>query len=177
MGYIDKCFCKEYQDYLFTEFEIKIIKKNKHISRVCLVPKNFYAVAKELLSQVKVLALGIIIGWVKDLVFIPSTHLFNMARDLGFTYGCSVVAKQEGVKAFLYGNDLLAISVKRFLEPIEKSLYVAVIDPEDMRAVGIGELIIDPKDFNKLIAEGKMVIPIVKNIFDLGMLLRNEGYI
>lgn len=179
-NYVNKCFCTEYREYLFSEFSINIVKKDENKARICLVPRHLEHVVKDFFNQVNVLTFGIIIGWVRGKnksKFIPSTHLFNLAKDQGYSYGCAVVAKPQGVKAFLYGNDLLVTSVERFLEPIEKNLYVAVIDSEDMRAIGIGKLVIDPKDLNKLIAEGRILELVVKNEFDLGVLLRDEGYI
>jgi len=124
------------------------------------------------------MATGILIGWIKKRrEFIPSTRLFELAMEKGFEIGCAVVAKSQGVKAFLYGNDLLVSSVERFLHPIEKGVYVAVLDKEDMKVIGIGKFVINPEDFDRYVKEGKMLIPVVENIFDLGIFLRDESYI
>lgn len=178
INYVDKCFCREYRDYILSEFEIMYIPKNDVVSRVALIPKDIVDYVINLSANVNVLSAGIIIGWVKKKKkFIPSTHLFSLAIQKNFKFGCAVVAKQQGVKAFLYGNDLLVLSVEKFLHPIEKGLYVAVIDPEDMNAIGIGRLVVDPKDFNKYLSEGKVLLPVVENVFDLGALLRDESYV
>lgn len=178
VSYMDKCFCKEYKDYIFKEFEIRYIPKNDVISRVTLIPKDVISHVLDLSTRVDILSAGIVIGWMKKRKeFIPSTHLFNLAIHEGFKFGCAVVAKHQGVKAFLYGKDLLIASVDRFLYPVEKGLYVAVVDPEDMNAVGIGRLVIDPGDFNRYVSEGRVLLPAVENVFDLGKLLRNESYI
>lgn len=124
------------------------------------------------------MATSILIGWIKKRrEFIPSTRLFELAMEKGFKIGCAVVAKSQGVKAFLYGNDLLVSSVERFLHPIEKGVYVAVLDKEDMKVIGIGKFVINPEDFDRHVKEGKMLIPVVENIFDLGIFLRDESYI
>jgi len=124
------------------------------------------------------MATGILIGWIKKRrEFIPSTRLFELAMEKGLKIGCAVVAKSQGVKAFLYGNDLLVSSVERFLHPIEKGVYVAVLDKEDMKVIGIGKFVINPEDFDRYVKEGKMLIPVVENIFDLGIFLRDESYI
>jgi ribosome biogenesis protein Nip4 len=129
-------------------------------------------------SGVKVMATSILIGWIKKRrEFIPSTRLFELAMEKGFKIGCAVVAKSQGVKAFLYGNDLLVSSVERFLHPIEKGVYVAVLDKEDMKVIGIGKFVINPEDFDRYVKEGKMLITVVENIFDLGIFLRDESYI
>lgn len=178
LQYIDKCFCDRYKEYILSEFFIYSIKKNKNIARICLVPKAILSNTITIIKQLKVLSLGVIAGWIKNRsIFIPSIHLFSLARDEGFSHGCSVVAKPHGVKAFLYGNDLLVVSVDKFLYPIEKDSYVAVIDSEDMRVIGIGRLVVDPKDFEKFVIEGKILKPVVENVFDLGILLRNDYYI
>ncbi|MEM3981055.1 MAG: hypothetical protein QXF79_07380, partial [Ignisphaera sp.] len=163
INYIDKCFCREYRDYILSEFEIMLIPKNDVVSRVTLVPKDIAGYIINISANVNVMSAGIVIGWIKRRKFIPSTHLFNLATQKRFKFGCAVVAKQQGIKAFLYGNDLLISSVDKFLYPIEKGLYVAVIDPEDMNTIGIGRLVIDPKDFNKYLLEGKVLLPVVEN--------------
>ena len=173
--YIEKCFGKECLNTILCDYDVKLFSKNRHRKRVCLIPKNMSTID---LININVVAVGIIIGWIeKSSVFIPSTHLFNMVREKGFSIGCSIVAKQHGVKAFLYGRDLLALSVERFLYPVEKDMYVAVLDSEDMSVIGIGKLVIDPSDLGKLLSEGKILAPVVKNVFDLGILLRDEEYV
>ncbi|MEM2862888.1 MAG: hypothetical protein QXW20_05230, partial [Ignisphaera sp.] len=64
-----------------------------------------------------------------------------------------------------------------FLYPVEKDMYVAVLDSEDMSVIGIGKLVIDPSDLGKLLSEGKVLALVVKNVFDLGILLRDEEYV
>jgi len=176
--YIEKCFGKECLNTILSDYGVKLFSKNRHRERVCLIPKSVSTIVSIDLININVVAVGIIIGWIeKNSVFIPSTHLFNMVREKGFSIGCSIVAKQHGVKAFLYGRDLLALSVERFLYPVEKDMYVAVLDSEDMSVIGIGKLVIDPSDLGKLLSEGKVLALVVKNVFDLGILLRDEEYV
>uniref|UniRef100_A0A7C4NPS2 UPF0113 domain-containing protein n=1 Tax=Ignisphaera aggregans TaxID=334771 RepID=A0A7C4NPS2_9CREN len=178
VSYMDKCFCKEYKDYVFKEFEIRYIPKDDIISRVTLIPKDAAEHIADLSTRVNILFAGIVIGWMKKgKKFIPSTHLFNLAIHESFEFGCAVVAKEQGAKAFLYGKDLLIASVDRFLYPVERGLYVAVIDPEDMTAIGIGRLVINPGNFDRYVSEGRVLLPAVENVFDLGKLLRNESYV
>lgn len=178
LEYIDKCFCEKFKEYILSRYVITFVKKNKSIERVCLIPKDVEYVAKVVSEHVNVLAIGMIIGWIKKgKKFIPSPHIFNLAIENGFSFGCAVVARSQGVKAFLYGNDLLIASVEKLLEPVEKDTYVAVIDFEDMRAIGIGKLVVDPRKVGELMAKGEVLLPVVENIFDLGVLLRDESYI
>lgn len=179
MDYISKCFCKEFEDYIFKEFKFMFIPRSRDIERVCLVPSHISLDIDEIsLSNIRVLAAGILVGWIKKKKkFIPSPYLFELAIEKGFKFGCAVVAKTQGVKAFLYGNDILVSSVEKFLQPVEKGMYVAVLDAEDLRVIGIGKLVIDSKDFDEHVRQGKMLSPVVENVFDLGVLLRNELYI
>ena len=78
-------------------------------------------------------------------------------RDNGFR--AAVIAREKGVKAFLYGNDLLPISVEKLYGPRRGA--VAVIDKTDYRVIGVARW--DPKK------------RIYKNIYDLGVFLRNLG--
>ena len=172
------CFSREFREYIDKEYLIKVIPKNRSVERVCLIPRSIADRVDMVSSGIKIVVAGLVIGWLKNRTrFLPSPHLFNLAIDRGFNYGCAVVAKQQGVRAFLYGNDLLVVSVERFLRPVEKGMYVAVIDPDDVKAIGIGRLVIDPGDFDRLIAEGKLLLPAVENVFDLGILLRDESYV
>lgn len=178
LEYIDKCFCRKFKEHLLSRYFITFIKKSELVDRVYLVPKDIEPMAKAISKHVKVLAIGMIIGWIKrGKNFIPSPHIFNLAIEGGFSFGCAVVAKSQGVKAFLYGNDLLISSIEKFLEPIEKGMCVAIVDSEDMRSVGIGRLVVDPNEVSKLISEGKILLPAVENIFDLGVLLRDESHV
>jgi len=93
---------------------------------------------------------------------------------MGHRIGCSIIAKEQGVKAFLYGNDLLLASLEKVLEPAERGWYVAVLDSLDMVAIGIGKLLVSPQEIPMLIREGRMLVPVVKNVFDLGTTVRYE---
>jgi len=43
-----------------------------------------------------------------------------------------------------------------------------------MVAIGIGKLLVSPREIPMLIKEGRMLVPIVKNVFDLGTTVRYE---
>ena len=74
-------------------------------------------------------------------------------------FRAAVIARDKGVRAFLYGNDLLPISVKKVYGPTKYPL--AVIDGSDHRVIGVVRW--DPRD------------RIYKNIYDLGLFLRALG--
>lgn len=178
INYIEKCFGRKFLEIIFSEYDLKLFEKNKNVKRVCLIPKHISSTISKEFNKINIITSALIIGWIKrNFDFIPSTHLFNIAKEKGFDYGCSVVAKSHGVKAFLYGRDLLVLSVERFLHPVEKNMYVAVLDPEDMNVVGIGRIVINPEELDVLISKGKVLQVVVENMFDLGMLIRNENFI
>lgn len=172
--YINKCFGSRFAEEILAKFDVKVISKGRSIYRISLIPKNISKVLSTVSGKVKPVGMGLVIGWLKNGKFIPSTHLFNIARERGLRYGCAVVAKSQGVKAFLYGKDLLVASVEGFIEPVEKGMYVAVVDSEDMMVIGIGKLVIDPKMFKEHLERGLMIESVVENVFDLGAILRNE---
>ncbi len=74
-------------------------------------------------------------------------------------YRAAVIARNKGVKAFLYGNDILPISVQRVYGP--KKYPLAVIDSSDHKVIGVVRW--DPRR------------KIYRNIYDLGLFLRTLG--
>ncbi len=74
-------------------------------------------------------------------------------------FRAAVIARDKGVKAFLYGNDLLPISIEKVYGPTKYPL--AVIDSSDHRVIGVVRW--DPHD------------RIYRNIYDLGLFLRALG--
>ncbi len=74
-------------------------------------------------------------------------------------YRAAVIARDKGVKAFLYGNDLLPVSVQKVYGP--KKYPLAVIDSSDHKVIGVVRW--DPRN------------RIYRNIYDLGLFLRALG--
>ncbi len=103
-------------------------------------------------------------GWIgvyrKD-VLAPSPQLYEeIYRVKGIR--AAAIVKQEGVKAFLYGNDVLSISIIEEVPPLD--VPVAIIDGSDGRVVGIGVRRIDGR--------GRVYY---MNVFDLGVFIREWG--
>ncbi|AFK51355.1 hypothetical protein TCELL_0931 [Thermogladius calderae 1633] len=71
----------------------------------------------------------------------------------------AVKASEQGVKAFLYGKDLLLESVLEIYPPVDS--YVAVVDSVDGLVVGVARW-----------DSGSRVF---RNIFDIGLYLRGFG--
>ncbi len=84
----------------------------------------------------------------------------------------AVEAEPQGVRAFLYGNDLLVASVGKIYRPFRRGDIVGIIDPEDGRVVGIGRASLDHVDIYKARSMGRDTEVAVENIFDLGWFLR-----
>ncbi|MCX8168439.1 MAG: hypothetical protein N3D82_05385 [Ignisphaera sp.] len=163
----------EFTNFVLDNFVIKSFYSKKGRITLALVPKGLADLLQNLLNT-KVIGSGLLCGWIDEGKFIPAPHLFNFSRRCGFRYGCGVVVKPQGVKAFLYGNDVLLASFDRFVYPVRKGDYIAVVDPGDMHVIGIGMLLADEHDIERLAKEGRVLAVIVKNIFDLGIHIRNE---
>ncbi len=91
----------------------------------------------------------------------PSPRIYEEAYN---RYGlrAALIPKPAGLKAFLYGNDILEISIDREIPPLNGP--VAVVDPADNRVVGAAVKSRDRK--------GRVYY---RNIYDLGMFVREWG--
>ncbi|MEM1560336.1 MAG: hypothetical protein QXK24_01030 [Ignisphaera sp.] len=173
--YVSRCMELEFINFISSNFSINTFNLKKDWITVTLVPRELVdSIVK--LSNTNVLSSGSLCGWIHSGRFVPAPHLFNLSKRYGYKHGCSVVVKPQGVKAFLYGNDVLLASFDHFISPVRKGDYVAVLDSSDMHAIGTGLLLIDRDEVEKLIREGKMLVAIVKNVFDLGIHIRNERF-
>jgi len=101
---------------------------------------------------------GGLVGIVKDGHVVPSPQLYTKLFQR-FGWRSCVVATDKGVKAFLYGNDLLLESVAEIYPPVDS--YVAVLDYYDYNVIGVAKWDEPSKVF--------------KNVFDLGVYLRKLG--
>ncbi len=110
------------------------------------------------------------IGVVIDNDVCPSINLYEQVFSTK-GYRASIIVNEEGVKNFLYGNDIFASSIEEYYEPI--NYCVAVIDYFDKRVIGIAKPVetISLDELHKLLEE-KQAIPVFKNVFDLGFFLR-----
>lgn len=100
-------------------------------------------------------------AWVGVLVggmVAPSPEVYERAFRAAGPRAAAVAADQ-GVRAFLYGNDLLLESVLELYEPLDD--LVAVVDALDWRVVGV--------------ARWDRARRVFKNVYDLGMFLRSFG--
>lgn len=100
--------------------------------------------------------------------FIPS-HLVieRVYRHLGRPVR-AVRALERGIKAILYGRDLLAESASSCYEPVEEGEVLAVIGPDDyVYAIGVSRVAGCDG-----VAELKRTEAVAQSVFDLGWYLR-----
>ncbi|MEM0026396.1 MAG: hypothetical protein QXT53_00485 [Ignisphaera sp.] len=176
MEFIKTCFDEYAMSSIKNGFHIALFSSLKGWTKVMLYPARFNDAVFKSISSINVVGAGILAGWIWGGRFIPSPHLYNFIKVFTKKMGCGIIAKPQGIKAFLYGNDLLLASFEEGLPPVLKGRPVAVIDREDYTAIGIGIASLDLKEIESLQKKGKMLIPIVKNVFDLGIHIRNEKF-
>ena len=125
----------------------------------------------------KPLATGLHVGWFfRDTGFIPSPALLeHLYSCLGVIKG-AIEVSDLGIKAFLYGNDILLQSVIKVYRPIKEGMYVAVIDNIDKHVIGVGKARYDHQELNRLMKfkETKRTLEVISNVFDLGKYLHEE---
>ena len=173
------------EKYLRRCFGLEVAKRLRASSMLVLdsrggavysVPRDRYELLKDLgLDPDLVVAAGTHIGWMVEGMFVPSVGLFRLAKSLaGEVRGCAAVCTEQGVKAFLYGNDILVASIKRVIEPFERGLFVAVIDDVDGEVIGVGLAVVDSQQIDELRKRGAILEPAILNVFDLGASIRSE---
>jgi ribosome biogenesis protein Nip4 len=175
--FIKECFGEEVSSYLEKEFTALLFSSFRGWTRIMLYPNPMHEMILKNSRVLRVVGGGVLAGWLWGGKFVPSPHLYNFIYDTYQKTACAVIAMPQGIKAFLYGNDLLLASLKKILPPVRKERYVAVIDSEDFRAIGIGMMLYDEDEIRKLVRQGQMLSAIVKNVFDLGMHVRNENFL
>ncbi len=111
-----------------------------------------------------------IAGIIGDDLFLSPWLYSSIYNTSGFK-ACIVVNK-KALEIFLYGGDIFASSITRFYEPIDN--VVAVIDPRDNAVVGAAKPIVKGEILRKIIND-KREEPVFKNLFDLGVFLREFG--
>jgi|UniRef100_A0A7J2U022 predicted ribosome-associated RNA-binding protein Tma20 len=174
--FINKCYSEELFTHLENAFDILSFSSRRRWTKIMLQPVATREIVLKSSKKLRIIGGGILAGWMWKGKFIPSPHLYNFIYDNYQKIGCAVSSKPQGVRAFLYGNDLLLVSLEKVLPPIEKGKYIAVIDSEDFKAIGIGMMLYSEDEIAELIKRGQMLTAIVKNVFDLGIHVRDEMF-
>lgn len=121
---------------------------------------------------IKPLFMGRIVGVAFDGKIYPSPWLLeDLYRCIG-KIRSAIEAAQQGVKAFLYGNDLLVASVNKIYGPFKRGDIVAIIDPADGRVIGVARAAMAPREIERARSRGRLTDVAAKNILDLGWFLR-----
>ncbi|MCD6278113.1 MAG: hypothetical protein J7J11_00350 [Desulfurococcales archaeon] len=99
--------------------------------------------------------------------FIPSANLLQLIYDaLGPRRAVEV--SEEGIKPFLYGNDILKKSVLKCYEPVSRSEVVGIIGSDGyVYGVGLSNL-----QSCKELASLSDLDEVAQNVFDIGWYLR-----
>jgi len=67
----------------------------------------------------------------------------------------AVEAEQQGVKAFLYGNNLLVASVGKIHGRFRRGDVIAIIDPIDRKVIGVARAMLNPSEIAIARSRGK----------------------
>jgi len=173
--YIRRCFGAEVAKRIHASTVLTLDPRH---GTVYAIPRDRYEIMRVIgLDPDTIVGGGTHLGWLFEDVFIPSVGLFRLVKtfiDTDSVLGCAAICGEQGVKAFLYGNDVLVASVQRIIEPFERGLPVAVIDSFDNEIIGVGIAAIDARELEELRARGEVLRPAVLNVFDLGASIRSE---
>jgi len=99
--------------------------------------------------------------WVATVVNGALTPSIPLVESIYASRGlrAAIIVTEQGVKAFLYGNDILLESIREKYEPVNQ--LVTVVDSSDREIIGF--------------AEWDQRRRVYRNIFDLGLYLRLLG--
>ncbi|MEZ0290542.1 MAG: PUA domain-containing protein [Sulfolobales archaeon] len=163
-------------DRLFEILNAEIICLDESCKHLFMIERSLLDKIRTLRERdVEVVSAGLRIGFIESGKFIPTPLFLDLLYERLATTRGAVIAGERGVKAFLYGNDLLYESVIKIYEPFKRNHIVSIIDPEDGRVVGIGVATEDLEEILKWPRTREyMIKPVVKNIFDLGFYLRAQ---
>ncbi|MGC9009506.1 MAG: PUA domain-containing protein [Sulfolobales archaeon] len=175
---------KEYFEEIFDIHTLESFFRNKKLIYLENKYRELYVVNIDLLEyvnkmlisrKIRIMSLGLFAGFIKGDKFIPSPQFLEELYALTGRFRGAIVAKEKGVKAFLYGNDLLYESVHRIYKPFKKDYIVGVIDRSDMRVIGVGRAAVDLEEIRGWINKPDFRLkPVVYNEFDLGFFLREQ---
>jgi ribosome biogenesis protein Nip4 len=121
---------------------------------------------------IKPLFVGRVVGVIFEEEIYPSPWLLEDLYRCTGKIRSAIEAIQQGVKAFLYGNDLLVASVNKIHGPFKKGDIIAIIDPVDGRVIGVARAAMNPGEIERARSIGRLVDVAAKNILDLGWFLR-----
>ncbi|NPA97603.1 MAG: hypothetical protein GXO32_08390 [Crenarchaeota archaeon] len=169
-SFVSRCYGDEAFHELLTRYEVLRYSKG---TAVMLVKKSL-AKRAPLAILAKAVASGVIAGWLSRGGFVPSPWLFDELKRIGYEYKCAVEIGEQGVKAFLYGNDVLVASVLRIREPVRVGSYVAVVDGRDGSVIGVGVAVLDRDGVERAKNMGRLLDVAILNVFDIGRLIRDE---
>ncbi len=136
-----------------------------------------YIISNDLVEAIKIIfskgyvpySAGLYIGRIRRSrpQFVPSVNLLQLIYErLGPRR--ALIVSEEGLKPFLYGNDILRKSVVKCYEPLNKDEVVGIVS-NDGYVYGIGLSVVEGcKDLNAL----NELDLVAKNIFDVGWYLR-----
>jgi len=139
--------------------------------------KEVYIVSGELINVIKVIfksgripySAGLYLGRLRreKPKLIPSVNTIQIIYDkLGFRR--ALIVREEGIKPFLYGNDIIKKSVIKCIEPLELGDIVGIVG-EDNYVYGVGLSVIGSCNELNSLKDNDMV---ARNIFDVGWYLR-----
>ncbi len=177
--YLRKCFSREFIVHITQKYCIGLAlrkSKPKHQYAVLLIDRNNLDTIQDMRKNLKVKFIGLLIGLLDNNSFTPLPPLFELCIRNGYECGCCVLVSEQGVKAFLYGNDILIASVVGISKPVYKNDFVAVVDSTDNSVIGIGRLVVDDSEIEDKKLRGKMLDVAVEWIYDLGIAIRNEDF-
>jgi len=162
---------------LFGEYSIRVISELGNImicsgvfTEAYILPKNLVTTVIKLFTSGYVpYSAGLYVGRLRRLKprFIPSINaLYIIYKNIGLKR--ALMVSEEGLKPFLYGNDILKMSVIKCFEPIDKDEVVGIVG-SDKYVYGIGlSTISSCEEIKKL----KDVDVVAYNVFDVGWYLR-----
>ncbi len=173
--YLDKLYGSREYEACFDRFEVYVVWCTRIYGSTCVIAGfRDSGVMLHYIDRRAIFA-GFVMGFVRGASFMPHPNMLDSVYRCTRKVRGAVTAKYQGVKAFLYGNDLLAESIGRIYPPIDKDLIVAVIDPEDSRVIGVGRSLYSYRKIISILRKRRRTTPIIKNIFDLGWYLREGG--
>jgi len=123
---------------------------------ICIVSSSPEFV-NEGISQLKVepLFMGKIVGVSLNNKVYPSPWLLEDLYECIGEIRSAVEAEQQGVKAFLYGNDLLVASVGKIYGRFRRGDIIAIIDPIDRKVIGVARAMLNPSEIAIARSRGK----------------------
>ncbi len=135
-----------------------------------LIPPKLKDIIKTLFKSGRVpYSAGLYLGRIRKFSpkFIPSINLLQLVYDsLGFR--SALIIREEGLKPFLYGNDVLKVSVINCFEPVRRGYLVGIVGLDGF-VYGVGLSVINSCRELRNLKDDDLV---ARNVFDVGWFLR-----